>query len=65
MKIKLKKNQVLPSNWKACGHSAEDWENLNNGKSIEVTKVPSAIENYVEVVESATSYKQKKQKGDK
>ena len=65
MKIKLKKNQTLPNNWKACGHSFEDWEDLNSGKSIEVTKVPSAIGNYVEVVDSATSYKQKKQKGDK
>ena len=65
MKIKLKKNQILPNNWKSCGHSLEDWEDLNNGKSIEVAKVPSPIEEYVEVVESATSYKQKKQKGDK
>ena len=65
MKIKLKRNQVLPNNWKVCGNTAEDWENLNNGKSIEVGKVPSAIEQYVEVVDSSTSYKQKKQKGDK
>ena len=65
MKIKLKKNQILPNNWKSCGYSLEDWEDLNNGKSIEVAKVPSAIENYVEVFDSKTSYKQKKQKGDK
>ena len=63
MKIKLKKNQTLPNNWKACGHSFEDWEDLNSGKSIEVGKVPSAIENCVDVVESAS--KPKKDKGDK
>ena len=65
MKIKLKRNQTLPGNWKQCGHSFEDWEDLNNGKSIEVGKIPSPIENYVEVVESAPSNKQKKYKGDK
>ena len=65
MKIKLKKNQTLPNNWKACGHSFEDWEDLNSGKSIEVGKVPSAIEDYVDVVESASKPKEKKQGGNK
>ena len=63
MKIKLKRHQILPNNWKACGHSAEDWEDLNNGKSIEVEKIPSLIENYVDVEKSAS--KPKKEKGDK
>ena len=57
MKIKLKRHQVLPNNWKSCGHTADDWENLNNGKSIEVDKVPSLIESYVDVVESASKPK--------
>ena len=65
MKIKLKRHQVLPNNWKSCGHTADDWENLNNGKSIEVEKVPSLIENYVEAVELTPSNKQKKQTGGK
>ena len=39
MKIKLKKNITLPSNWKQCGHSFEDWERLNNGESIDVDKI--------------------------
>ena len=63
MKIKLKRRVVLPNNWKSCGCSAEDWADLNSGKSIEVSSVPKLIEDNVDVVESAP--KLKKEKGDK
>ena len=59
MKIKLKKGVVLPNNWKSCGCSAEDWADLNNGKSIEVNSVPKLIEDNVDVVESASKSKNK------
>jgi len=63
MKIKLKKGAVLPNNWKSCGHSAEDWADLNAGKSLEVSSIPKLIENNVDVVGSASKPKEKK--GDK
>ena len=63
MKIKLKKGVVLPNNWKSCGCSADDWADLNGGKSIEVNSIPKLIEDNVDVVQSAS--KQKKEKGDK
>ena len=59
MKIKLKKGVVLPNNWKSCGCSAEDWADLNNGKSIEVNSVPDLIKNNVDVAESASKNKSK------
>ena len=62
MKIKLKRRVVLPNNWKSCGCSAEDWADLNGGKSIEVDSVPKLIEDNVDVVESASK---NKSKGDK
>ena len=65
MKIKLKKGVVLPNNWKSCGCSAEDWADLNNGKSIEVNSVPKLIENNVDVVQSTSKPKEKKQEGNK
>tara|TARA_R100000988_G_C3948460_1_gene139829 strand:- start:140 stop:331 length:192 start_codon:yes stop_codon:yes gene_type:complete len=63
MKIKLKKGVVLPNNWKSCGCTADDWADLNAGKSIEVASVPSLIKNNVDVEESASKPKEKK--GDK
>ena len=37
MKIKLKRGIVLPNNWKASGHSRDDWQTLNGGGVLEVT----------------------------
>ena len=65
MKIKLKKGVVLPNNWKSCGCSADDWADLHSGKSIEVNSVPKLIEDNVDVVESASKPKEKKQGGNK
>ena len=63
MKIKLKDGVVLPNNWKECGCSFNDWENLNSGKSIDVNSIPELIKDNVDVVESASKTKIKK--GDK
>ena len=63
MKIKLKKGAVLPNNWKSCGCTADNWADLNAGKSIEVTSVPELIKNNVDVEGSASKPKEKK--GDK
>ena len=65
MKIKLKKGIVLPNNWKSCGCSADNWADLNGGKSIEVNSVPKLIENNVDVVQSTSKPKEKKQEGNK
>ena len=59
MKIKLKSGVVLPNNWKNCGLSYEDWENLNSGKSIEVSSVPELIKDNVDVADTASKVKTK------
>lgn len=59
MKIKLKNGVVLPNNWKSCGCSADNWADLNSGKSIEVNSVPKLIENDVDIIESASKNKSK------
>ena len=59
MKIKLiDKGTALPNIWKSCGASYGDWEELRNGKEIEVKSVPEAISSLVSA--SGT-----KKKGDK
>ena len=59
MKIKLKdKGTALPNIWKQCGVSYEGWEELCNGKEIEVKTVP-------EVISSLVSISGTKKKGDK
>ena len=50
MKIKLiDKGTALPNIWKSCGASYGDWEELQNGKEIEVKTVPEAISSLVSV----------------
>jgi len=40
MKVKLKhKNNKLPNCWKECGCSFEEWEELQSGKSVEVSNL--------------------------
>ena len=63
MKIKLKKGVVLPNNWKSCKCTADDWADLNAGKSIEVSSVPSLIKDNVDV--EGSTLKSKEKKGDK
>ena len=43
MKVKLKKGIALANNWKSCGCTKENWDDLNAGKSIEVSSVPELI----------------------
>ena len=50
MRIKLiDKGVALPNIWKSCGASYGDWEELCNGKEIEVKTVPEAISSLVSV----------------
>ena len=50
MKVKLiDKGVALPNIWKQCGASYKDWEELCNGKEIEVKTVPEAISSLVSV----------------
>ena len=50
MKVKLiNKGTALPKCWKSCGASYEDWQELQNGKEIEVKTVPDAISSLVSV----------------
>ena len=59
MKIKLKdKGTALPNIWKQCGASYEDWQELCNGKEIEVKSVPDTIGSLMSVSGA-------KKKGDK
>ena len=59
MKVKLKdKGTALPNIWKSCGASYGDWEELQNGKEIEVKTVPEAIASLVSISGA-------KKKGDK
>lgn len=66
MKIKLKSGEGLSNNWKSCGCTASDWDNLKAGKTIEVSSVHKLIENKVEVLDkSKASFTKKKKEGDK
>ena len=63
IKIKLKdKSSNLPSCWKQCGASKEDWDELNAGNEIEVKSVPDSINSLVEVASVSSP---KKNKGGK
>tara|TARA_Y100000401_G_scaffold73348_1_gene59328 strand:+ start:4792 stop:4989 length:198 start_codon:yes stop_codon:yes gene_type:complete len=65
MKIKLKDGVTLPNNWKSCGCTAEDWQKLNAGKSIDVDSVPELIKDNVDVESSTLKPKEKKMEGSK
>ena len=59
MKIKMiDKSVPLPNCWKSCGISYKEWEELQNGKEIEIKTVPDSISSLV----SASGAKKK---GDK
>ena len=57
MKVKLKNGEQLSSNFNYCNLKYEDWISLNQGKSVELSSVPSMIEDKIE--------SQKKSKGGK
>lgn len=62
MKIKLKEGVVLPNNWKACGHSEEDWQILNSGNVLDVKSISNKIKNNVDVVVASSKTKNKGEK---
>ena len=63
MKIKLiKKSTILPNCWKSCGVDKDAWDELQEGKEIEVKQIGSAIERLVESKSAATPIKKKESK---
>lgn len=48
MKVKLKKDEKLSSNFNYCNLAYEDWVALNQGKSVELSNVPDIIKNKIE-----------------
>ena len=59
MKVKMiDKSVPLPKCWKSCGVSYGDWQELYDGKEIEVKSVPDAISSLVSISGA-------KKKGDK
>ena len=55
MKIKIKRSDTLPRNWKSVGLSSKAWEELNGGKAIEVESIPSEYKSLVEEVKESSS----------
>ena len=55
MNIKAKLPNSLPRNWKSVGLSGKSWEDLNDGKSIEVESVPKGYDQFVEEDTSVSS----------
>jgi len=62
MKIKLKdKSTALPNCWKSCGVDKDAWDELQNGKEIEVKQIADTIKGLIEtVVVKATTKKESK-----
>ena len=51
MKIKIKDTNItLPNCWKSCGVDKDAWDELQNGKEIEVKKIADTISGLVETV---------------
>tara|TARA_Y100001951_G_scaffold99044_1_gene100552 strand:+ start:36 stop:209 length:174 start_codon:yes stop_codon:yes gene_type:complete len=48
MKVKLKKGERLSSNHNYCNLDYDDWVSLNQGKSVELSSVPSLVEDKLE-----------------
>tara|TARA_Y100000593_G_scaffold89597_1_gene174165 strand:+ start:1051 stop:1233 length:183 start_codon:yes stop_codon:yes gene_type:complete len=60
MKVKLKNTKTkLPSCWKLCECSYEDWKKLQLGEEIEMKNIHDVVKNLIEEV------KVKKDKGGK
>tara|TARA_R100001443_G_scaffold103254_1_gene111604 strand:+ start:403 stop:594 length:192 start_codon:yes stop_codon:yes gene_type:complete len=52
MKIKIKdKNKSLPNCWKSCGVDKNAWDELQNGKEIEVKQISDGIEFLVNTID--------------
>jgi len=48
MKVKLKKDEKLSSNYNFCNLEHKDWVALNQGKSVELDIVPNQIKDKIE-----------------
>ena len=48
MKVKLKKDEQLSSNFNYCNLAYEDWVALNQGKSVELSEIPKQIKDKIE-----------------
>ena len=48
MKVKLKKDEKLSSNYNYCNLEYKDWVALNQGKSVELSKIPQQIKDKIE-----------------
>ena len=48
MKVKLKEGKRLSSNYIFCNLDYDDWISLNQGKSVELSSVPSLIKDKLE-----------------
>ena len=60
MKVKLKdKSSNLPTCWKQCGASKEEWDELQAGNEIEVKSVPDSVKALVEVSSAPSPKKEK------
>lgn len=52
MKIKLiNKSTILPNCWKSCGVDKDAWDELQNGKEIEVKQISDGIEFLVDTID--------------
>ena len=49
MKVKLKKDEKLSSNYNFCNLQYKDWLALNQGKSVELDIIPSQVKNKIEI----------------
>ena len=58
MKIKLKKDEKLSSNYNYCNLKYEDWVSLNQGKTVSLEKITKQIEDKIEIIKDS-------KKGDK
>ena len=68
MKVKLKVGEALQNNWKSCGCSKQYWDDVKDGKSIDVNSVHRLIKNKVEILDKPVVkpvVKPTKTKGDK
>ena len=62
MKIKLKdNNKSLPNCWKSCGVDKDAWDELQDGKEIEVKQIADGIKSLVvSKLPAATTKKESK-----
>lgn len=50
-----KKDKLIPSHSSFCGLKTSDWEKLNNGKTVELKKIPELAKQYIVEVKHGKS----------